>query len=453
MYSLEKGSATVDPFEVMQLFIDSTYYQTHMMDMTLVCRLFGVSRSGYYAWLTRQRDTETKRKKAESEDDLKEKVRQIIRKIGFVPGARTLKVHFWRRFALNVGRKKCGQLLSDMHLVANRPFKDAYKHQATHDHPYASPADNLVNRNFYIGPRKVILTDITYLYYGQYRVPIYLCVFKDPYTRESLGAEVSREMSIEKLVRPAYEQMMKDHGSELKRPDVFIHSDQGSQYLSTSFRQMLEDDEFVQSVSRRGNSLDNSPMESMFSRLKAILLNTLARAKSFEQARELSLNCLHTYTYELFQYDLGGLTPAEFYQYVTTGVYKCDSYFGVRDEDLLSVDRLIEARKKMAAEFAEKARKKAEYDRLAGLTGAGRDPMLVVNRDLTVLKKQIREWDEARETAEMQGTFLANLKKRVEKAANFVANANEELRKALRNKAEWKNHKELSYIYDMKGLY
>ena len=163
MYSLEKGSATVDPFEVMQLFIDSTYYQTHMMDMTLVCRLFGVSRSGYYAWLTRQRDTETKRKKAESEDDLKEKVRQIIRKIGFVPGARTLKVHFWRRFALNVGRKKCGQLLSDMHLVANRPFKDAYKHQATHDHPYASPADNLVNRNFYIGPRKVILTSEQYL--------------------------------------------------------------------------------------------------------------------------------------------------------------------------------------------------------------------------------------------------------------------------------------------------
>ena len=453
MYTLEKGLAGVDKFEVMQAFIDSSYYRSHMLDITVVCSIFGVSRSGYYAWLSRQKDTEAKRKKEENENSLKETVRKIIQKISFVPGARTLKVYFWRLYKLNVSRRKCGTLMSEMHLVANLPLKDAYKHQATHDHPYAAPADNLVDRNFYIGPRKVILTDITYLYFGPQRTPFYLCVFKDAYTREPLGAQVNQEMSVEKLVRPAYEMMMKDHGSELTRPDIYIHSDQGSQYMSTTFKQMLSDDKFVQSVSGRGNSLDNSPMESLFSRMKTVLLNILACADTYEKAEKLTMGFLHKYKYELFQYELGGLTPAEFYQYVTTGVYKCDNYFGVRAEDLLSVNRLIETRKKIAEEYAEKARNKAEQDRQAGLTGAGKDPMLVVNKDMAVLKKHLHDWEEAKKAAEKQETFLKNLIERVETARVFVTNATESLRQALHHKEEWKNHEELSYIYDMKGLF
>ena len=73
-----------------------------------------------------------------------------------------------------------------MNLVANRSKKDAYKHQATHNHEYAAPL-NVVKQDFYIGPRKIILTDITYLYYGPARTPVYLCAFKDAYTKEILG--------------------------------------------------------------------------------------------------------------------------------------------------------------------------------------------------------------------------------------------------------------------------
>lgn len=45
---------------------------------------------------------------------------------------------------------------------------------------------------------------------------------------------------------------------------VYIHSDQGSQYLSTSFQELLNDDDFIQSMSARGNSYDNAPIESFF---------------------------------------------------------------------------------------------------------------------------------------------------------------------------------------------
>ena len=107
----------------------------------------------------------------------------------------------------------------------------------------------------------------------------------------------------------------------------------------------------------------------------------------------------------------------------------------------------------MAEEYAEKARNKAEQDRQAGLTGAGKDPMSVVNRDMNVLKKHLNEWIEAKEAAKQQEAFLKNLIGRVETAREFVTKAAEPLRQALYYKEEWKKHEELSYIYDMKGLF
>lgn len=437
----------------MQTYLDSVYYHEHMLDITVVCKIFGVSRSGYYAWKNRQEDAAARKQKEESENALKEKVKRIIRKLGYVPGARTLKTLFFRDFDMCISRKRCGYLLAVMHLTANRPLKDAYKHQATHDHPYATEIDNLVNRNFFVGPRKVILTDITYLYYGPNRITFYLCVFKDAYTREILGAAVSQIIDVEHMVRPAYEQMMREHGSELKQPDIYLHSDQGSQYLSTTFQELLKTDEFVQSVSGRGNSLDNSPMESLFSRMKTAILAILALAGTYETAKELTLGYLDKYTNEIYQYDLGGLTPKEFYLYVTTGVYPCDRYFGVDASKLLPIDKLIEVRRLNAEKSAEKAREKAERDRAAGLSGVGKDPMAVVNRDHAILKKLLKEWDEVENNAVNQKEFLKKLLDRVDNAVDFITCADPELKKALWNKAEWKNHKELSYIYDMRGLF
>ena len=88
---------------------------------------------------------------------------------------------------------------------------------------------------------------------------------------EILGSAVSRTMDVA-LVKEAYDRMKREHGNELHEPGVLVHSDQGSQYLSTTFQQMLSDDGFLQSVSRRGNSQDNAPMESFFGRMNWTLL-------------------------------------------------------------------------------------------------------------------------------------------------------------------------------------
>ena len=98
----------------------------------------------------------------------------------------------------------------------------------------------MVNQNFGERPRQVILSDITYLYHGRNRNLFYLCTFIDAYTREVLGWAMSKKMDVE-LVRSAYAKMKEAHGSELDKAGVLIHSDQGSQYTSTTFQQILRD--------------------------------------------------------------------------------------------------------------------------------------------------------------------------------------------------------------------
>ncbi len=235
------------------------------LSITQCLHMFGVSRSGYYAWAERRKDGKgSLAAKKESQKKWKECFRQIVRKLGYVPGKRTFQTYMWREFNVSISIKRCKRIMQSMNLMANRPKKDAYKHQATHDHEYASPP-NAVRQKFYIGPRKVILTDITYLYYGPTRIPVYLCAFRDAYTREILGHCTASYMTVQ-LVKDAYQAMMEKHGNELQGAACMIHSDQGSQYLSTTFQKLLSEDGFVQSVSGRGNSQDNAPMESCFGR-------------------------------------------------------------------------------------------------------------------------------------------------------------------------------------------
>ena len=443
---------SVSPFEHLQLFLDSQTFRDSAMDLDGACRIFHVSRSGYYSWLARKKDTEKQRQKAMRLEELKDMVKRIIRRLGFVPGKRTLHTHFVRLFGMKVSVKKCRWLLETMHLTANKPLKDAYKHQATHDHEYATEIANIVDRDFFVGARKVILTDITYLYFGSARITFYACIFHDAYTNEPLGFACSMKMTVEDLVQPAYDMMMREHGSELKHPDVLIHSDQGSQYLSTSFKQLLSDNEFVQSVSNRGNSLDNSPMESFFSLMKARVLATVALAKDFETASEMVTNYLLMHKFEICQYRLGGLTPHEFYEYLVSGVYPCDTYFGISAERLRTVNALIADRKKASEEIAEKARKRAEQQKEEGKP-IGKNPMRVVMRDENILQREIAKWEKQQATAENQVVFLKSVLEKAQAAHVFISQADPALKEALYDRKEWQRHEELSYVKSMDGLF
>ena len=413
-------------------------------------KMFGVSKSGYYAWVGRQEDRDGSRAaKALYECRVMERMRQVVAaRHGVIPGKRTFRVELFRRFGITVNVKRLARLMKKMNLVAQVPHKDAYKHQAAHNHVCAAPP-NGVGQDFFTGPRKVILTDITYLYYGPFRDVFYLCVFRDAYVRQNLGWAAGIRMDTG-LVKEAYDMMMEKHGDELKGSAVYVHSDQGSQYLSTTFKQLLEDDGFVQSVSARGNSQDNAPMESFFSRLKADVIDLVARCRSLKASMDLVEGYLKAYNAEHYQYELAGLTPEEFYLYATTGIYPLDSYFGVQASEMMAVGDIKKVRRAYADEEARKRREaaaaKREQRRLI-------DPVKTIRRDQKLLARLIAKWKEAGSTARKQVEHLKGILTQAEDAMKYVIGLSGESFAELKDPLVWRNHERLCYVFAMNELF
>ena len=458
---------TADRFLMVETFLSHQGEKGLNYKVKQACRMFGVSRSGYYSWKDkREKLAEITAANELEEQELMEKFREIVKKLCYVPGKRTFRTFLWRDYGISISVKKCRRIMNRMNLVANKPKKDAYKNRATHDHETTAPEDK-VKQNFKNAPRQVVLTDITYLYFGLLRELFYLCVFKDAYTTEVLGAAVSRTMDTS-LVKEAYDRMMRKHGSELHEPGVMIHHDQGSQYLSTTFRQILADDGFIQSCSRRGNSQDNAPMESFFGSMKCKILDIVALCTTYESAAKLVMNYLDAYNNEHYRYELAGLTPAEYYTYVTTGIYPCDDYYGVKPDEMMTVSKLVEQRMEYAAAKEAKRRerlaaRRAHRDdgeihgtalgRVAGdrqlvqkLIGRYEGVQIEANAWIEKNKEEIRAANEAIGD-------LKNILIHIEEAERFMRMLSAEELQELKQAENWAKYPQLDYRHEMAGLY
>lgn len=416
-----------------------------------IFKIYGVSSSGYYNWLYKQTHISEKQKKEiEEEQKVMEMFRQTIKKIGHVPGKRTFKTYLMRDYNYDISVSRCSKIMKKMNLVASTPHKDAYKGQATYNHICAS-IQNQVNRDFQIAPRSIILTDITYLYYGVERQVFYLCTFKDAFTCEILGYAISKTMTVE-LIKEAYDNMMDVHSDTFKKKSkVYIHSDQGSQYLSTDFQQLLSDNDFIQSCSRRGNSQDNAPMESFFARLKTAIMDLLVRCPDYQTAGKLVVNYLIAYNTEHYQYNLGGLTPTEFYQYCVTGIYSLSEYYGIPEERLTSIESVIEVRKKKAQEKREKIKKQQALRK--NEKGNYIDPITIVERDKKKIIKEIEGWTKEKELAESQIKKYNKILDDIKKAELFISSADDTIILDLSNPNSWLKYNELQYVNQMNGLF
>ena len=416
--------------------------------------MLDVSKSGYYNWLNRRTNPSQREiKEKELEDKLKPIFAKIIRKVGHVPGKRTFQVYLFRDFDMKVSVKNCAKIMKKMNIVASLPHKDAYKGQATYNHVCASIQDR-VKRDFAVAPRTVILTDITYLYYGPNRELFYLCAFKDAYTCEILGKALSKRMNVE-LVKEAYNYKMAKHKDTFKKNlSVYIHHDQGSQYLSTEFKQILSDNKFVQSCSRRGNSQDNAPMESFFGRLKTAIIDLLVLCDDYETAALMTNNYINDYNNKHYQYNLGGLTPTEFYQYCMTGIYSLKEYYGIPEEKLNSIESCILVRKETAKKKREKINAISKNTKETKTEkGDSIDPIAIIIRDRKVVQKIIDDFTLEKKLIDEQIDKYNNLLESITKAELFILNASKEIEKDITNPQSWLKYDELKYVEQMNGLF
>ena len=120
------------------------------------------------------------------------------------------------------------------------------------------------------------------------------------------------------FVLETVKQLIEKHGTDLST-ETLIHSDQGSHYTSIKFIQLLKDNELRQSMSRRANCWDNAPQESFFGHMKDEL--DLSECYSYEEILNAVRDWTEYYNTERYQWDLARLSPVEYYQYLTTGIY------------------------------------------------------------------------------------------------------------------------------------
>lgn len=190
---------------------------------------------------------------------LKALINEAFKKSRSAAGSRTIRAMLEQQ-DVNVGRFKVRSLMKKLGLVCKQPGPHAYK-AATVERP---DIPNRLNRQFDVqAPNQVWCGDITYIWTGKRWH--YLAVVLDLYSRRVVGWAMSQSPNTDLTVK-ALDHAYQSRGEPM---NVMFHSDQGVQYGSIKFRQRLWRYQMTQSMSRRGNCWDNSPMERLFRSLKS----------------------------------------------------------------------------------------------------------------------------------------------------------------------------------------
>lgn len=278
-----------------------------------LCNMAGVSRSGYYSWL-KSLEKKALREARDKEDF--DRILEAYKFRGYDKGSRGIHMRLLHMGIL-MNRKKICRLMQKFNLKCPirkaNPYRRMAKAMRTN-----MVAPNLVNREFKgHGPRKILLTDITYIKLADEFV--YLSVITDAYTKQCLSYVLSNSLEVD-FVLQTVEQLIDFYGDEI-RTDCLLHSDQGCHYTSIKFRELLNDAGLRQSMSRRGNCWDNAPQESFFGHMKDELYWRSKKWLIFEDVKTDIDDWMDYYNNDRYQWDLAKLSPNEYYEYVITGIY------------------------------------------------------------------------------------------------------------------------------------
>ncbi|HGE2032843.1 TPA: IS3-like element IS222 family transposase [Pseudomonas aeruginosa] len=260
----------------------------------VVCSAFDVARSCYYVHRLRRRRVDARRVA------LRSQVNQLFSQSRGSAGSRSI-LGMLREEGVTIGRFRVRRLMRELGLVSKQPGSHAYK-QATVERP---DIPNRLNRKFATEhPNQVWCGDITYVWaQGRWH---YLAAVLDLHIRRVIGWAFSAKPDAELVIKAldmAYEQRGKPQ-------QVLFHSDQGSQYASRLFRQRLWRYRMQQSMSRRGNCWDNSPMERLFRSLKSEWVPSTGYLTAQEAQRDISHYLMHRYNWIRPHQFNDGLPPA-----------------------------------------------------------------------------------------------------------------------------------------------
>lgn len=269
-----------------------------LFPVSAMCPVLDVSSSGYYAWHRRPPS-----RRQQANEALVAQIQIVHKQSRQTYGSPRITEELQEQGHV-CGHNRVARLMQthDIRAKMSKVFK-----QTTKSDPSARVAPNVLAQDFHAaGPNQTWVSDITYIRTGEGW--LYLCMVMDLFSRQVIGWAMESYLT-QALVQQAF--TMACHPTPPGRGVIF-HSDRGSQYTCQTFRVLLKEKGFIQSMSRAGNCYDNAVAESFFHTLKTeevygqwYATRTQARTAIFEYI-EVFYNRIRRHS------ALGYLSPIQF---------------------------------------------------------------------------------------------------------------------------------------------
>jgi putative transposase len=275
---------------------------TEGVAVTWACKTLEVSRSGYYASLTRpmsERDME--------DAVLVERIRNIHKKSDRTYGSPRVAADL-REGGFQVGENRVARLMRENEIASEsvKKFKITTT-DSNHELPIAERLFETEHADKVMAPNQVWAGDITYVATDEGW--LFLAIFMDIFTRKIVGFSCDDNMQTELILR-ALEMALGRQA--VKDGELVAHSDQGSQYASDAYNSRLRLAGIIASMSRKGNCYDNAHVESFFHSLKMELVYRRS-FKTREEAKQAIFAWIETwYNRQRRHSALDYMTPDEF---------------------------------------------------------------------------------------------------------------------------------------------
>ncbi|PGH26198.1 IS3 family transposase [Fusobacterium animalis] len=263
----------------------------------MLLKIAGIARSVYYYYINKK--------------DIDEKNTNIIEKIKEIYYANKGR-YGYRRVTLelknqdiNINHKKVQRLMKKLNLqsiIRKKRKYSSYKGQV------GKIADDHINRDFEATAlNQKWFTDVTE--FNLRGEKLYLSPILDAYGRYIVSYDISRSPNLEQINHMLNLAFKENENYE----NLIFHSDQGWQYQHNSYQERLKEKKIIQSMSRKGNSLDNGLMECFFGLLKSeMFYKQEEKYKTLEELQEAIEDYIYYYNNKRIKEKLKGLTPASY---------------------------------------------------------------------------------------------------------------------------------------------
>lgn len=268
-----------------------------------MCRVLGVSRSGFYNFLRRGLSP-----RRQENERLVTRIREIWRARRRVYGSPRITAEL-RSEGHPCGENRIARLMRENGIRSLMKKRFRVTTRSDHRLPVA---EDLVGRDFTAASiNELWVSDITYIW--TWEGWLYLAAVMDVHNREIIGWALRDRLTKESVI----ESLQKGLRSRTPQAGLIFHSDRGSQYASTDVRQLLRMWHVRQSMSGQGSCFDNAVMESFFSSLKRELVY-LETFHTKAQARESIFEYIEIfYNRQRRHSSLNHKTPLEYYREAT----------------------------------------------------------------------------------------------------------------------------------------